>query len=688
MESKCVKSFSAANDGIRKRVKNILAQMTLAEKVKQMSGDAGILDLVVMLVRYNLRPFRSGGNRRLGVPALKFTDGPRGVTVGNSTCFPVAMARGATWDVDLEERIGRVMGIEARAQGANFFAGVCINLVRHPGWGRAQESYGEDPFLLGEMGAASIRGLQEHVMACVKHFACNSIEESRFFVDVRVDERTLREMYIPHFRKCVDAGAASVMSAYNRVNGEYCGHNRHLLRDILKEEWRFPGFVMSDFVFGVYDTEKGIRGGLDCEMPFTRVYGKKLEKLVKRGIVPGAMIDDAAARIIAQKLIFDGIGDPAAYSRERISCLEHTRLALECARKSMVLLKNRDSVLPLRPDAIHKLAVLGPLADKKNIGDRGSSLVRPPFVVTPLEGIRKIAGKSVEIIHYGGASPARARKIARGADAVVIVAGLTGKTEGEYMPFTHTGGDREDMSLPSGQARLIAAAAAEAKRSIVVVEGGSAVTMGEWINGVDAVIMAWYPGMEGGNALAEILFGKVNPSGKLPVTFPPDSDQPVFFRKKIKEIEYGYYHGYRHCDRNGLAPAFPFGFGLSYTEFRYGNLRLELSEIGPDGTAAVSFDVTNAGTMRGEEVAQVYTGYTGSRFDRPVRDLRGFRRIDLEAGDTKSVIIEIPACDLGVYDVAVKKWEIERIEYSLHVGSSSAGRDLYLNGSFRIIGGA
>jgi len=220
-----------------RRIAELVSRMTLEDKVAQMHGSAGIADLAVMVIRYNLYPSKSGANKRLGIPPIRFTDGPRGVALGRSTCFPVSMARAATWDLELEERIASAMGIEARAQGSNFFGGVCINLLRHPGWGRAQETFGEDPYLLGAMGAAMVRGLQQHLMACVKHFACNSVEESRFYVDVRLDERTLREVYLPHFKKCVDSGAAAVMSAYNRVNGEYCAHNAHLLRDILKGEW-------------------------------------------------------------------------------------------------------------------------------------------------------------------------------------------------------------------------------------------------------------------------------------------------------------------------------------------------------------------------------------------------------------------------------------------------------------------
>jgi len=233
------------------KIGELIALMDLSEKVGQMSGKLGLIDLAIMPFRYNHRPYPAGENERLGIPPVLFTDGPRGVTVGKNTCFPVSMMRGATWDPELEERVGDVMGVESRSQGANYNGGVCINLPRHPGWGRAQESFGEDPHLLGEMGSAMLRGMQRHVMACAKHFAVNSIEQARFFVDVQCTGRALHEIFLPHFKRCVDEGVASFMSAYNKMNGKFCGHNRDLLTGILKEQWGFDGFVVSDFLLGV-----------------------------------------------------------------------------------------------------------------------------------------------------------------------------------------------------------------------------------------------------------------------------------------------------------------------------------------------------------------------------------------------------------------------------------------------------
>lgn len=666
------------------RIGELLSRMTLSEKIEQMSGSARVQRL---LKPYNSAPYDSGDNKRLGIPPVRFTDGPRGVALNRSTCFPVSMARGATWDAELEERVGSVMGVESRAQGADFSGAVCINLLRHPGWGRAQETFGEDPHHVGAMGAAMTTGLQKHVMACVKHFAANSIENARFRVNVRVDERTLREVYLPHFRRCVEAGAASIMSAYNMLNGKFCGHNEHLIGDILKGDWKFDGFVISDFMFCVRNGRAAANAGLDMEMPLTIHYGGRLKRAVSRGRVPERVIDEAVRRIVRQKAKFATVGDPAGYDPESVACREHTGLALEVARKGIVLLKNENCALPLRRDEIRTIAVIGELADRANLGDRGSSSVYPPYKITPLEGIRNMAGDSIDVVFDKGKNLSDARRVAAGADAVIIVAGLTYKDEGEYIPpLSHIGGDRTNLSLPRAQERLINAVAAENDRCIVVLEGGSAITMEAWEQSVEAVLMAWYPGMEGGNAIAEILFGDVNPGGKLPLTFPKSEDQLVHFDKRARKIDYGYYHGYRHFDRDGLEPLFPFGFGLSYTKYEYGNLRLDSKEIGKNGKVKVKVDVTNSGDMAGEEVAQLYIGYKGSKVDRPIKELKGFGRIALEPGETKTMTLEVGAEDLAYYNTGSGAWEVEEIEYVVHAGPSSRQKDLSLSDTFRICG--
>jgi len=667
-----------------KRIRELLSRMSLKDKIGQMSACTRLTRQAVMLVRYNLWTFDAGKNKRLGIPALKFTDGPRGVVMGNSTCFPVSMARGATWDAELEERVGEAIGYEARAYGANLYGGVCINLLRHPGWGRAQETFGEDPHHLGVMGVALIKGVQKHLMACAKHFACNSIEESRFFVSVKIDERTLREIYLPHFKKCVDAGVASIMSAYNRVNGEYCGQNRHLLTEILKQEWGFDGFVESDFIWGLRDGKAGANAGLDVEMPLRRFYGRNLYKLVLRGEVSEKQIDDSALRILRQKDRFSRVGLDS-YDRSKIAGKEHTALALEVARKSIVLLKNENETLPFSRNKIKTIAVIGKLANRPNIGDIGSSRVRPPYIITPLAGIKNRAGQGIEVVYDAGKNVKSAKQTAKKADAVIIVAGLTWRDEGEFLPvpFFKIGGDRLNLDLPKDQEELILEVADENKNCVVVLEGGSAITMEKWKNKVPAILMAFYPGMEGGNAIADIIFGDFNPCAKLPIVFPKSQDQLPHFDNRAKEIEYRYYHGYRLFDKNNFEPAFPFGFGLSYTRYNYSNLRLDKKQITKSEKIVASVDVTNTGKMAGEEIVQLYIGYNGSKVDRPVKELKAFGKIALNPGETKTISLEVRAEDLAYYDVCRKTWEIEEIEYLVYVGASSRARDL-LRANFKI----
>ncbi len=649
---------------VEARVKQVISKMTLEQKVFQMSGHVWRDIIYAFTHKGHGYTGYTPADKELGIPALKCLDGPRGVGfLYKTTCFPVGSARGASWDPDLEERIGNAMGYEARALGANMLLTPCINVVRHPSFGRAQETFGEDTYHLGIMGAAQVRGIQNHVMACPKHYACNNVDESRMFVNAVVDERTLREVYLPHFKTCVDAGAASVMSAYNDVNGELCAHNDHLLRDILKKDWGFQGLVVSDWIQAVEDTEEAALAGLDVEMPRPEYYGRHLVKAVREGEVPEEVINEAVTRILRQKFIFENL--PGTYYKDKIAGETHAAIAREAAQKSMVLLKNQGNVLPISLDEASKIAVIGKLADKKNLGDYGSSIVTPPYAVTPLQGIKERAGGRAEVIHEHGSSLPAARKAAAEADAVIVVAGLTFKDEGE-------GRDREDLGLKKEDVELIKAVAAENKRTVVVLEGGSAITMGSWQHAVPAIIMAWYPGMEGGHAIADVLFGDVNPSGKLPVVFPKSKDQLFEFDNQAKEVVYDYYHGYRFFDKNKLEPEFPFGHGLSYTTYEYTNLRLIK---GADGVNA-RVDVTNTGKVAGEEVVQLYVGYKGSKVLRPKKDLKGFKKVKLEPGIKRTVEMHLDPRDLSFYNAEKGAWEIEPIEYVVSVGPSAADKDL------------
>ncbi len=667
-----------SDDQIEEKAKKILSIMTLEEKLYQMAGDWTLAEGgPKMQKRYNAEPIPAGEDKKLGIPGVLFSDGPRGVVIGSSTCFPVSMARGASWDLELEEKIGDVIGIEAKVHGANYFGGVCINLLRHPAWGRAQETYGEDTYHLGAFGVALLKGVQKHIMACAKHYACNSIENTRFEVDVSIDERTLREVYLPHFKQCVDAGVASIMNAYNKVNGKYCGHNPHLLRDILKKDWNFKGFVITDFAWGIRNGALALNAGVDIEMPFEwRMAPNKMIGYMNEGRFTEELIDEGVLRILRQKLKFAHKGDPKFYSKEKIACKEHTELALEAARKSIVLLKNKNSILPLNRNEVKQIAIFGELANTPNIGDHGSSRVYPPYVITPLEGIKNIVGNTINIIFNKGEDLEIAKELANNSDVSIIVAGYTHLDEGEGSGTRDRTGDRKSLRLYEKDEKLILAVASVSENCIVALEGGGPIMIEPWKNKVSAILMSWYPGMEGGTALGEILFGDINPSAKLPAVFPKSEEQLPYFDATTTQIEYGYYHGYKLMDKEGYEPAFPFGYGLSYTTYSYDNLRIDKNSINSDGEIQVSIDVSNTGNMTGEEVVQMYVGYKNSSLDRPVKDLKGFNKILLTPGEMKTLNLNLKAKDLAYYDVDKKEWVIEKIEYIIYVGPSSRKEDL------------
>jgi beta-glucosidase len=680
------------------KARAIVAQMSLEEKVDLMSGKVNfgpeqIAEMTKDSTKhYNHVPYPNAENKRLGVPSMRFCDGPRGVVcgTGKSTCFPVSMLRGAAFDPALEEEIGRAIGREVRAYGGNLFAGVCINLPQNPGWGRSQESYGEESFAIGLMGAALVRGVQEeNVMACVKHYAFNSMEISRFKVSVDCDRRTEREVFLPHFKECVDAGAASVMSAYNLYKGVHCGHHDYLLRKVLKEEWDFDGFVMSDFIWGVKDTVAGANNGEDMEMCATIVYGDKLIKAVKDGLVPEARIDDAALRIVRTVLAFED-AYTANYGEEIIGCGKHIALALKAAQEGITLLKNDRGpglgpALPFNRDAVKTIAVIGKLGEKPNIGDYGSSRVFPKYVVTPVEGIRK-ALPGAQVIFDDGSDIERAKKAAASADAVVFVVGFDHGDEGEYVAGEGTdnyteaiGGDRKTLSLHADEIALIKAAGPVNKNSAVVIIGGNTTMVTEWMDKVGGILMAYYPGQEGGTALAQILFGDVNPSGKLPYVQPLREEDLPRLNWDTTNQWYDYYHGYAKLEKEGKQPLYPYGFGLSYTTFKLSEPQFGVK----DGAVTASCKVANTGGRRGTEVVQLYIGFSHSSVDRPVKLLRGFTRVELDPGQSRIVEISCPVKKLEWYNPRTPGFELEHIEYEVYIGASSAAKDL-LKGSVKL----
>ncbi len=665
----CVACSSDGDSDIETRVDELVSQMTLEEKVAQMAGAGGIF------LPDGETLWEVPGVERLGVPPFKMLDGPRGVGAAGATTFPVGMARGATWEPELEERVGAAMGSELRAIGGNVLLAPTINILRHPSWGRSQETYGEDVHLLSEMGVAFVRGVQQHILANPKHYAANSIEDTRFEVDVTVDERSLREIYLPHFRAAVlRGGAASVMSAYNSVNGQFCGENEQLLRGILKGDWGFDGFVLSDWIFGTQSTLGSALNGLDLEMPIARVYGQPLLEAVQDGDVSESIVDEAVRRMVRKKLEFR-LDRPSAPDESVLANDEHLALAREVAVKGSVLLKNQADALPLDTESVARIAVVGSLADTPNTGDTGSSNTRPSFVVTPLQGIEEAVGDSIEVDHIDKDELSQADlETIQGADAVIIVVGLTAEDEGEGLI---SAGDRIDLGLGEIRTKLILDAAAANDRAVVVLEGGGAITMGDWLPEVDALLMVWYPGQMGGDAIADLLFGVASPSAKLPITFPTGLDQLPPFDNTSLEVTYDYFHGYRYLDRNDSTPEFPFGFGLSYTTFEVSNLRTSASDAIAGDVVTFTVDVTNTGESKGAEVVQLYVTYPGSSIMRAERDLKGFSKVELDPGETRSVDMSVPVNSLAYYDVEAAAWALEGLEHEVHVGTSS--RDLPLS---------
>lgn len=666
---------NCSKEAIRQFVQETLPKLSLDEKIGIMNGqvtEQKLLDDLFVLEHYNVKPYPTLAVDRLGLPNVRFVDGPRGVVAGSATCFPVSMARGATFDRALEEEIGHAIGAEIRAQGGNYYGGVCINLPRNPRWGRAQECYGEDSYHLGEMGAALTRGVQsQNVMACVKHFAMNSIENARFKADVYADKRTLHEVYLPHFKRCIETGAASVMGAYNKVYGEQASESRYLLRDVLRDQWSFEGFTLSDFLWAVKDGAKAVKNGMNIEMPCLCHYVTDLPQAIENGTLDMADIDEAVSYILRTTLYFETRQDPQDYTRDILACPRHCALARRAAEESMVLLKNKANVLPLDKAKTDKIVVLGVLSNTENIGDHGSSKVHPYYTITPLRGLmRKMP--SAQILFHDGSDLGKAQRLASEADAVVIVAGYIHSDEGEYLAdrsdIAEVGGDRVSMRLHKRDIDLIRGVKGLCPNTVVSIVGSSAILIDEWVDEVPAVLFSFYSGMEGGNALADILFGDVCPSGKLPYTVAQQEADYPFFDPDCEQITYEYYHGYAKMEKEGKAVAYPFGYGLSYTSFAISTPRVSVL----NGTAKVVVTVTNTGAVKGAEVVQLYVGCENSAVDRPIKTLRDFMRVELLPNESQEVALSFTRASMAYFYEATDAFCEEDITYIAYVGNSSA----------------
>lgn len=656
---------------LEQRVDDLFGRLTQDEKLSLLGGTG-----------FTTQPIP-----RLDVPAMAMADAGQGVrggqksTLGPATAFPAGVEMASTWDTNLLWRIGQAIGVEARNKGSGVqvLLGPAVNIHRSPLGGRNAEYFSEDPCLTAQLAVAYIRGMQSTgVSACLKHFACNNQETDRKDVNVVVGERALREIYLPAFKAGLQKGGAwCVMSSYNKVNGSHASANPYLLTEILKKEWGFDGLVMSDW-HGVHETAV-VQAGNDLEMPTgEHMNVPKLKAALADGSITQTAVDDSVHRILRTIIRVGLLDGPMHPDPSKVNSSAHQQLALEVAEKGIVLLKNRRNLLPLDRTRIKSIAVIGGDATNMQFDALGSPEVRPLHTVEFLDGIKARANPVT--IYYASSSYAAAIAAAKKSD-IAIVCVSTERMEGE-------GHDRPSMDLPDQQSDLIRAVAAINKKTIVVLNNGTPVTMTNWLNRVPAVIETWFPGQEGGTALAAILFGDVNPSGKLPDTLAANRDDysdAGNFPGKNLEVHYaeGIYVGYRHFDKAGIKPLFPFGYGLSYTTFDYKRLQLSNANLSPDGSVIASVDIINTGKRAGEEVAELYIHALHPKIDRPVCELKGFAKVALAPGETKTVDFTITPRDLAYFDVPGHQWKADVGKYEIEVGASS--RDIRLKTPLRLV---
>jgi beta-glucosidase len=676
------------------KVDKLLSQLTLDEKVSLIHGNTF---------------FTTPAIPRLGIPALHLSDGPCGVREENSpdswnsanwnndstAYFPALTALSSTWNTELATEFGDAYSEEAVIRGKDIMLAPGMNIHRTPLNGRNWEYLSEDPFLTSRLAVNFIKSAQVNGIAvCAKHFALNNQEFERGTINVEVSERALREIYLPSFEAAVKEGEVlSVMGSYNRFRGQFACENPYLLQTILKGEWGFPGLVMSDWG-ATHHTMEAAKNGLDIEM--LPIEGKKgdyymgqpLLDSIKAGKIDAKVIDDKVRRIlyVMVKLNMIGKSEPDTTGMQALLGIpSRAQTALRIAEESVILLKN-DNILPLDLKNIKTLAVIGDNATRKHARGGGSTVIKAKYEISPLEGLQKRLGASVKINFAPGytisrdlkavdkALIAEAVKTAAASDAVIIFGGLNHEPG-----LDCEGTDRPDMKLSYGQDELIKAVIKANPKTIVVIIGGSPVDMSAWINEVKGLLYTSYIGMESGTALAEVIMGDVNPSGKLPYTLPVKlEDTPAYvlgeYPGKNGNVVYNddIYVGYRYYDTKNVKPLFPFGFGLSYTTFSYEKLNVEISgKNSADLKCTVSFSVTNTGTVDGKEIAQVYVSDLESALPRPIKELKGFTKVNLKAGEMKTVSVTLNQRAFQYYNPDKKQWVLEPGKFEILVGSSS-----------------
>ena len=642
------------------RARQLVARMTLDEKIAQLHG---IRDAA----HYRLVP----GLPRLGIPELQVTNGPAGAGPGGAgpqkpaTALPAPIALAASWDPQLARAYGRIAGEEASSLGNNLLESPDVNIARVPQGGRVFESYGEDPYLASRIAIANIEGIQSTgVMANVKHYVANNQETNRGTINEIIGERPLHEIYMPAFEAAVkEAHVASLMCAYPRVNGLYNCENAPLLNGVLRKEWGFNGFVTSDFG-AVHSTVPSALAGLDLELPTGKYFGDALRQAVDSGEVPVAVIDEMLIRRFAKMMEFGWFGPQP--KPVPIPALAHGAVARSIAEQSMVLLKNDGNLLPLDHNSIKSVALLGPYAVRPMTGGGGSSHVIPLYSIAPYDGLDAALLSQTRLILLDGNDIDAAVGAAKKATIAIV---MVGDDERE--------GHDHSIELSPAQNRLIAAVAQANPKTIVVLKSGSAVLM-PWLKDVSAVLEAWYPGEEDGNAVADVLFGKVNPSGKLPLTFPRSVDDTLAAHSNqypgdgiTVHYSEGLKVGYRAYQAHGAAPLFPFGYGLSYTSFRFSDLKTTMQP--GRGHIIVSFRVTNTGKRAGAEVAQLYLGFPPiAEGNEPPLQLKGFRKVMLNPGESKVVELQMDPRAFSFWSATAHAWQMAPGTFHVIVGDSSA----------------
>jgi len=678
------------------KIEGIISKMTLEEKIAMLHGNG---------------MFTSPGLERSGIPELRYTDGPFGIreeleknswnpmrlTTDSATFFPTGSALAATWNPDLAYLQGTGMGEEARSRGKDVLLGPAVNITRVPTNGRTFEYLSEDPFLNSRLTVGYIRGVQDRgVASCVKHFALNNQETNRNSVNVIIDDRAMREIYLPAFEAAVkEANAFSVMAAYNRIDGKYCSESEMLLNQILRKEWGFRGMVISDWG-GTHSTVGAAMSGLDVEMGTMgkAFFGQPLLDSVKAGLVPIGVINDKVKNILRIRFAVEPVTE--SQSKGVVSTPEHGEIAYKIASQSIVLLKNAGNLLPVDLNKVRKIAVIGDNATRKLASGGFGAGVKTKYEITPLAGLKSRVGsratlqfaqgyKPSYIQGRGGRTPgnvidsallSEAVNLARNSDIAIIFAGTNREFETE-------GTDRSDLKLPFGQDELIRKISAVNPRTIVVLVAGAPLDLNEALKYAPAILISWFNGSEGGNALADVLLGKINPSGKLPFTFPVSlNDSPAYalgsFPGDNNSTDYkeGSLVGYRWFETKNIKPLFSFGYGLSYTEFFYKGLKTDKKKYKGNETIQVSLELKNTGKREGDEVVQLYVHRTGSKVEWPAKELKGFTRVTLKAGETRKVTISLPVSQLRYWDVKSNDWKLEDGKIELMIGSSST--DIHL----------